>query len=196
MFQALSLKEGANVNIPKLQVHSTKAQIELNIQKPVQQIEQPNATLDLQLPKAVQTMETTKPQLTIDTEQARADLDLKSSSRRVAEVAQYSKQTALDGTGRRAQEGNELMHIENGGSPISSKAKQTGRQPYSSLSIKFIPSHGSVKVNFEPGSVDIKVEAQQVINNSKINKPIHTYTPGKVAVEMQQYASLQIDWLV
>ena len=184
------------MNIPKLQVQTTKAQIGLYTQKPVQQIEQPKANLDLQQPKAIQTMETTKAQLSIDTEQARADLDLKSSSRRVAEVAQYAVQTLQEGIGRRAEEGNQLMRIENGGSPISSQAKQWGYQPYSSLSIKFIPSHDSVKVNFQPGSVDIKVEPQQVINNTTISKPIHNYTPGKVTVEMQQLASIQIDWQV
>ncbi|SDM43214.1 hypothetical protein SAMN05518871_101204 [Psychrobacillus sp. OK028] len=184
------------MNIPKLQVQTTKAQIGLHTQKPVQQIEQPRVNLDIQQPKAIQTMETTKPQLTIDTEQARADLDLKSSAKRVSEVAQNAAQTALEGVGRRAEEGNQLMRIENGGNPIASQAKQRGRQPYSSLSIKFIPSHGSVKVNFQPGSVDIKVEPQQVINNTTANKPIHNYTPGKVTVEMQQHASIQIDWLV
>lgn len=183
------------MNIPKLQVQTTKAQIGLHTQKPVQQIEQPKANLDLQQPKAIQTIETTKPQLSIDTEQARADLDLMSASRRTAEVAQYAAQTAIEGLGRRAEEGKQLMQIENGGNPIASQAKQSGRQPYSSLSIKFIPSHGSVKVNFQPGSVDIKVEPQQVINNTTTNKPIHNYTPGKVTVEMQQHASIQIDWL-
>lgn len=184
------------MNIPKLQVQTTKAQIGLHTQKPVQQIEQPKANLDIQQPKAIQTIETKKGQLSIDTEEARADLDLKSSSKRVAEVAQYATQTAIEGVGRRADEGNQLMRIENGGNPIASQAKQTGGQPYSSLSIKFIPSHGSVKVNYQPGSVDIKVELQQVINNTTINKPIHNYTPGKVIVEMQQHASIQIDWLV
>ncbi|WP_391208020.1 DUF6470 family protein [Psychrobacillus sp. L4] len=184
------------MNIPKLQVQSTKAQIGLNIQKAVQQIEQPKANLDLQQPKAIQTMETTQPTLSIDTEQARADLDLMSSSRRTAEVADYGRQTALEGIARRAQEGNELMRIENGGNPIASQAMQWGRQPYSSLSIQFIPSQGSVKESFQPGSVDIRVEPQQVINNTTSNKPIHTYTPGKVTVEMLQKPSITIDWLV
>ena len=184
------------MNIPKLQVQTTKAQIILHTQKPVQEIEQPKANLDLQQPKAIQTMETTKAELSIDTEQARADVDLMSSARRVAEVAQYAAQKVQEGIGRRSEEGNQLMRIENGGSPISELAKQWGYQPYSSLGIKFIPSHGSVKVNFEPGSLDIKVEPQQVINNTTINKPIHNYTPGKVTVDMQQHASIQIDWLV
>ncbi|MEK5206257.1 DUF6470 family protein [Psychrobacillus sp. FSL H8-0510] len=184
------------MNIPKLQVNSTKAQIGLNIQKPVQEIEQPSANLDLQQPKAIQTMRTTKPQLSIDTEQARADIDLKSVRRRIEDFAAEGRQGVSEGIARRAQQGAELMKIENGGNPIKSQAQQTGRQPYSGLAIKFVPFYGSVKVNFQPGSVDIQVEPQQVINNTTTNKPIHNYTPGKVKVEMQQHSSIQIDWLV
>ena len=88
------------------------------------------------------------------------------------------------------------MRIENGGNPIESQAQQSGRQPYSSLGIKFVPSYGSVKLSFEPGKVDIQAQPQKVINNTKINKPIHQYTPGKVTSEMLQYPSLKIDWLV
>lgn len=184
------------MNIPKLQVQSTKAQINLNIQKPVQQIEQPSANLDIQQPKAVLTMKTTKSHLSIDTEQARADVDLKSLKRRIEDFAAEGQQGVSDGIARRAQQGTELMKIENGGNPIKSQAQQTGRQPYSGLAIKFVPSYGSVKVDFQPGSIDIQVEPQQVINNTTTNKPIHNYTPGKVKVEMQQHASIQIDWLV
>ncbi|GGA18580.1 DUF6470 family protein [Psychrobacillus lasiicapitis] len=184
------------MNIPKLQINSTKAQIGLNIQKPVQQIEQPSADLDLQQPKAVQTMKTTKPKLSIDTEQARADVDLKSVRKRMEDFAAEGHQAVSEGTVRRAQQGTELMRIENGGNPIASQAKQSGRQHYSSLGIKFIPSQGSVKVNFQPGSVDIQIEPQKVINNTSTNKPIHNYTPGKVKVEMLHHASLTIDWLV
>ncbi|MBM7607972.1 hypothetical protein JOD29_001216 [Lysinibacillus composti] len=184
------------MNIPKLQIQSTKAQIGLTIQKPVQEIQQPKANLDLQQPKAILKMETTKSKLSIDTTEARADLDLKSSRRRTSEVAQHSQEEAMNGIARRAQEGNELMRIENGGNPIASHASNWGKQPYSSLNIKFVPSAGSVKVNFEPGNVDIQVEQQKVINNSKANKPIHNYTPGKVKVEMLQDPSMKIDWLV
>ncbi|MER2261227.1 MAG: DUF6470 family protein [Psychrobacillus sp.] len=184
------------MNIPKLQVQSTKAIIGLTTQKPIQQIEQPGANLDLQQPKAIQTMKTTKPQLTIDTEQARADIDLKSVRRRIEDFAAEGKQGISEGIARRAQQGNELMKIENDGNPIQAQAKQSGRQPYTSLGIKFVPSYGSVKVNFEPGSVDIQTEPQKVINNTTVNKPIHNYTPGRVKVEMLQRASLTIDWLV
>nr|WP_285851933.1 DUF6470 family protein [Sporosarcina luteola] len=175
---------------------TTKAMIGLSTQRSIQEIEQPSATLDLQQPQAKMSIQTAKSQLSIDTTEARADMDLMSSSRRTAEVAHYAQSTLLNGLERRAQEGRELMMIENGGNPLSEIAKRAYKQPYSGLSVNFIPSHGSVNVSFEPGQVDIQVEPQQVINNSKANKPIHTYTPGKVTTEMLQNPSIQIDWRV
>lgn len=184
------------MNIPKIQIQSTKAQIGLNIQKSVQEIEQPRANLDLQQPKAIVTINTTKSELTIDAFEARESIGHKNTRSRTAETAQQGIQDALNGTARRAQEGNDLMRIENGGNPIVAHAESKGRQPYSSLNIKFIPQAGSVKVNFKPGQVNINVEPQKVINNTTINKPIHNYTPGKIDVEMLQYPSLKIDWLI
>lgn len=184
------------MDIPKLQIQTTNAQIGLNIHKPVQKIEQPKAHLDLQQPKAKLTIETAKPQLSIDTFEARESLELKNSRSRTAEFAQKGVQDALDGVARRTQEGNELMRIENGGNPIAEHAKRWGRQPYSSLNIKFIPQAGSVKIDYQPSKVDIDVEPQKVINNSKMNKPIHQYTPGSVNVEMLQKPAINIDWLV
>jgi len=184
------------MNIPKLQIQSTKAQIGLDIQKAVQEIEQPQAKLDLQQPKAKISMQSQKSKLIIDAHEARESMDFKSSMSRTRDVAQQSIQDALEGTARRAQEGDELMQIENGGSPIADQAKRRGKQPYSSINIKFIPEAGGVKVNFEPGKLDILVEPQKVVNNSTINKPIHNYTPGKVKVDLLQEPSLKIDWLV
>lgn len=196
LFQTLSLKGGVFMNIPKLQIQTTKAQIGLTTQKPVQSIEQPKANLEIQQPKAELTIETTKSKLSIDTFDARESLDLKNTRSRTAEIAQYSEQLLMEGIARRAQEGTELMSIENGGNPIAEQAKRSGRQPYSSINIKFVPQPGSVKTNFEPAKVDIRLEPQKVIINSSINKPIHQYTPGKVKIDMLQEPSIQIDWVI
>lgn len=182
------------MNFPQIQIQTTKGILGLRSTSPTQEIEQPRATLDIQQPVAQITMDTTKPKLTIDSSQAHADVDMKNVFDRTREVASMSKQDLLDGMARRASEGSELMKIENGGNPISSISTRTGRQPYSSLGIKFIPSYGSVKVSFEPGSVDIRVEPQKPIINATPNKPVHTYTPGKVTGEMEQWPSIQIDF--
>ena len=184
------------MNFPKLQIQTTKAQIGLNIQQPIQKIEQPKADLDLQQPKAKLTIETSKSKLTIDSFQAREDLEMKNTRSRTAEITQKAMQESLEGVARRAQEGNDLMRIENGGNPIVEHAKRWGQQTYTSLGIKFTPQAGSVKINFDPAKVDINVEPQKVINNTKINKPIHQYTPGSVDVEMLQKPSIKIDWII
>ncbi|UQW98005.1 DUF6470 family protein [Rummeliibacillus sp. G93] len=182
--------------MPKLHIESTQGKLGLNIQQPIQEIQQPQAELELEQPAAILEINTIKPELSIDTIEARADLDLMSSIRRTAEVASYSRGQLLEGISRRAGEGDDLMHIENGGNPIAEHAKQSGRQPYSSLGIKFIPSPGGVKISYQPGKVNIEAQPQKVINNTKINKPIHEYAPGKVTTEMLQYPSLKIDWQV
>ena len=141
------------MDIPKLHIETTKGVLGFSSTKSIQRIEQPAASLSIEQPKAIQSFQTTQPKLSIDSTQARADVDLKSISKRWDEVASYSKQSVLEGMARRAQQGTEMMSIENGGNPIASQAKQSGRQ-MKNLGIKFIPSYGSVKIDFTPGIVD------------------------------------------
>jgi len=181
------------MDMPRMQVQTTKGLLGLSTTKPVQRIEQRPATLSIKQPKAVQTFRTTKSQLHIDTTQARADVDLKSSMMRWEEVASYSRQSVSEGTARRASEGSEMMRIENGGNAFAAIAQRSGRQ-MKELGIKFIPSYGSVKVDYVPGKVDIQTEQQKPIISAQIIKATHDYTPGKVTAEMIQYPSIDISW--
>ncbi|MFX3675299.1 MAG: DUF6470 family protein [Paenisporosarcina sp.] len=181
------------MDIPKLHIETTKGILGLSTTRPIQRIEQAAASLSIEQPKAIQTFQTTQSKLSIDSTQARADVDLKSIAKRWEEVASYSRQSLLEGMGSRAQQGTEMMSIENGGNSIASQAKQIGRQ-MKNLGIKFIPSYGSVKIEFTPGKIDIQTEQQKPIISSQANKPIHDYTPGKVTAEMIQYPSIDISW--
>jgi hypothetical protein len=181
------------MDIPKLHIVTTKGILGLSSTKSIQSIEQPHAELSIEQPKAIQSFQTTQSKLVIDTTQARADVDLKSIALRWEEEASYGRQSLLEGMGRRTQQGTELMSIENGGNPIASQAKQIGRQ-MKTLGIKFIPSYGSVKIDFTPGKKDIQTEQQKPIISAQANKPIHEYTPGKVTAEMIQYPSIDISW--
>ncbi|PIC62955.1 hypothetical protein CSV79_14450 [Sporosarcina sp. P13] len=183
------------MNIPQLQIQTTPAKIGLQVTRPIQEIEQPRATLSLEQPAAILEMSTTRPQLSLDTTENRADVDLKSASRRTAEIAQYSKQKVQEGTVRRAQEGQQLLKIENG-STIADIIKQSTDRPMAELQVKFVGDPTKVKIDITAGSLDINVTPQKPIVESKINKPIHHYTPGKVNVVMEQYGSIDIDWKV
>lgn len=181
------------LNIPQLQIQTTRGILGLQITKPIQEIEQPRPTMDLQQPAAILEISTTSPQLSIDTTEARADLDLKSVRRRIEEHAQRGQQGAMEGIARRAQEGQEMLRIENGGNAIVELSKRNGTPPPAPLGIRFVGDRSKVQVSIQPGTTNIQATPQKVVNDSQINKPIHQYTPGKVTGVMEQEPSIQID---
>lgn len=181
------------INIPQLQIQTTPAILSLQTTKPTQEIKQPRATLNQQQPAATLEISTTRPQLSVDTTEARAEIDLKSVFRRSEENEQFGKQGAMDGIARRAQEGQQMMEIENRGNVISEIAKHNATPPPAPIGIGFIGNHSSVQVSIQPGTTDVRFTTQKVINDVQINKPFHQYTQGKVTGVMEQYPSIQID---
>lgn len=183
------------MNIPQLQVTTRPARYSLDVQKPVQEIEQPRADLTIEQPAAIIEMSTTRPQLSIDTTENRAEVDLKSIFRRIQENSDYGMQKVKEGTVRRADEGMQLMKIEDGVT-IADIAKQSTDRPQAPLGIRFVGDPMKVKIDVTPGTLDVNVQPQKPIINSQINKPIHNYTPGKVTLVMEDYGSIDIDWKV
>ncbi|WP_121663633.1 DUF6470 family protein [Metabacillus litoralis] len=182
------------MRIPQIRLESTKAQIGLKTINAVNNIKQPKADLSIEQPKAELTIRTTPSKLTIDQTQARADVDLKSVVKRMEEFSQKGYQDLLAGIARRAQQGIELMKIENGGNPIATQAKQNSQKPMKEFGLGFIPSHGSVKISYEPARVDIEVAPNKPKIHVNVNKPIMEYEPGKVEVSLKQKNELNIDF--
>ena len=182
------------MNIPQLQIQTTPVRLGLQIDKPVQEIEQPRASQQIEQHAAILEMSTTRPQLSLDTTENRADLDLKSAFRRGNENAQYGMQQVSEGTGRRAQEGQQLAQIEKGGNALADIAKQSTDRPDAPIGIRFVGDRLKIQTDIIPGSLTINATPQKPIHNVQVNKPIHTYTPGKVTGQMEQYPSIQIDW--
>lgn len=182
------------MNIPQLQIQTTKGFLELQITKPTQEIQQPRATITQEQPAAILEISTTRPQLSIDTTEARAEIDLKSIRRRIEEHAQNGQQAVLEGIGRRASEGQQMMHIENnGGNVFAELSKQNEPRPYAPAGIRFVGNKSGVQMSFQPGSVETHFTPQKPTMDVQVNKPIHHYTPGHVTGQMNPYPSIQID---
>jgi hypothetical protein len=184
------------MNLPQIRLQSTFAKIDIHTQNAQLTIEQPPAELTIEQPKAEMEVVKIPSRLTIDQTKARADVDLKSAPQRIAEAAQEGQQAVLEGIARRAQEGDQLMQIENGGNPIAEQAKQHHFVPEHEFGIGWIPSAGSVQINYDPGSTDINWKINKPIINSQAHKPIINYYPGKVDISMQQYQSLNVDFVL
>ena len=181
------------MSIAQLQIQTTRGILGLQITKPIQEIEQPRATLTQQQPAAILEITTTRPQLSVDTTEARAEIDLKSAARRTAEYAQLGRQGVMEGIGRRAQEGQQLLRIESGGNMIADLAKQNVTPPPAPLGIRFVGNKSGVQMSIQPGTTDIRFTPQKPMTDVQISKPVHHYTPGKVTGVMEQWPSIQID---
>lgn len=181
------------MRLPQLQIHTTKAQLGLNIEKPRQHIEQPQADMHIEQPNADLDIETSPAKLTIDQSKAWHDMNLIGQLAATREFAQEGKQELLQGIARRASEGERLMRIENGVSAVPSLAKGKGMREYKSLGIKFIPSVNAVKITYHQEQTNINAETKKPIIEAHANKPVHEYQPGDVSGYMIQYPSIEID---
>lgn len=182
------------MQLPQIRTQSTFAQIQLDTQPAKQSIEQPKAELDIQQPKAELNIQTTPSKLMIDQTKAWEDMDLKHIFRRIEEFAQNGRNDWLEGMARRRQDGDELMRIENKGNPLVQQAQRNSEKPPMQFNIGWIPSHFSVKIDYQPSKVNIDWKVNKVENNTRVNKPIIDYQPGTVTTSLKQRESLNIDF--
>lgn len=182
------------MNIPQIRVLSTPAQIEISTRQGQLSIEQPPGDLQIEQPKAEVNINRIPGKLTIDQTQARADVDLKSVRLRTEEAAQIGKQDVLSGIARRIQEGTEMMEIENGFHAFSSIAKRNSERPKKEFNIGYIPKAGSVKIEYDPGKVEVNAKENKPKINYTVIKPNISFEPSVVTINLKQHASLKIDF--
>ncbi|MBD8004670.1 DUF6470 family protein [Bacillus norwichensis] len=181
--------------MPQIQMESVKGQIGIRTIPASQSIEQPKVIVEIQQPPAEMQIEKTSSKLTIDQTKAWEDMNLKSLPRVMEEFAQEGRSKAMEGTARRAEEGDELMRIENGGNPMPGIAKRNSERPEASFNIGFIPSPFSVKLNYEPAILNIQWMRREPIIQVQPQKPIIDYQSGKVDIFMEREPSLKIDFI-
>ncbi|MHA6252366.1 DUF6470 family protein [Oceanobacillus sp. CAU 1775] len=169
----------------KIQINQTDAKVHIKQELPKMQIQQPHAEVSIR---------TTPSKLSIDQTRAWEDMDLMSILRRNDKFAAEGMQAVKEGTARVAREGREMMSIENGGNPFAAQAKRINLEPMKELGIKFIPSHFSVKTDYQPSEVHINVETKKPIIQAQTFKPQFNYEAGGVETSLLQKNYLNISF--
>lgn len=182
------------MQIPQIRMESTFIKLGLDIEKPNQQIEQPQAIQTIEQHQAVITMETTPGRLTIDQTKAREDVDLKSVFRRTEDAAQSGYQDWMAGLARRAQQGTQLRSIQYKGNTIAHQAKTNSAREVKQFNIGWVPSHFSVRTDYQPSQLQIDVQVQKPDIQVQTQKANTEYTPGKVTPYVAKQNSLTIDF--
>lgn len=180
------------MNISQIKMDSTMAQLGLRIEKPIQHIEQPKADLHIEQPGADLSIRTKRGKLTIDQSKAWEDMNLYSPLKSTKVYAGKSRGKWYEGLAKMSQEGDMMMDVHKNKDAIPTIAKNKLRAKEHQFNIGWIPSVFAVKTYYEPAKVNIDVRRNEPVIKSKINKPIHHYTPGEVSGYMKQWPELNI----
>ncbi|MCF6093416.1 DUF6470 family protein [Microaerobacter geothermalis] len=178
------------MQLPRIQIEQTYAQIGIKTTPSTQEIRQPQADLNLRQIPAKLEIERIPSRLNIDQSQAWAEVNLKDPIQLTRDESERAKQLALEGIARIVEEGNQLAAIENQGDSIAEIALQntiTGPVDYN---VGFIPSYGSVRIDYQPAQLNFNWTINGVEMNPVIKQPEISYQPGKVEVYVKQKNSI------
>ncbi|WP_028783766.1 DUF6470 family protein [Thalassobacillus devorans] len=182
------------MNFPQIRLSSQRATLKIETQPASQSLEQPKARQSIQQPKADVTIRQRPGKLTIDQTNARHNLGLKSSQERTRETAVHVRKALLEGIARASVEGDELMQIEQGGSPIADQAARNAvwnfyYQPGG------MPAYDLVGLKYHVQRPDIHVTPNAPVIETVPQNLRHDYKPGEVNISMSKYASLDLDFV-
>ena len=183
------------MQLPQIQLHQTYAQIGLRTTQPVQEIEQMPAEQSIKQVPATMNIDRKPTHLDIDQEQLWNELNFKNNSVFSEDMAEFAKQELMDAISEISQEGDQLAAIEQKTDAINAIVTSKINPGSAEFNIAFIPSYGSVKINYTPTELNIDWNKGGVEIQVTPHKPNHTYTPGKTEVYLRQMQSLQIDFV-
>jgi len=180
-------------------ITQTHARIGIDRTYSKMEIETQNARFKLHQNHAKVEIETELPKIEIDQYEAFASAGLKNHLDLAREIAQKGRQNALRYIGKVADDGDALAAIENGGNLIPELAKRDSYKTHE-FNIDAIPK-ASPKVSVSGGlEIDFPQDYRRIIHNGVegIFIPPYfdlKYTPDKIKIYLEQYASIKIDYV-
>ncbi|MHC0038179.1 DUF6470 family protein [Pseudoneobacillus sp. C159] len=183
------------MQLPQIRLQQTYAQIGLRISQPIQEIQQKPADLSITQESAKLSIERRPSKLIIDDEQAWNELGFKNNGTFLADEVLYARQKFLENVAAIAEDGNQLAQIENNTNALANIAAENAYQPQLDYNLGFLPSPGSVKIQFTPTEIHLDWKRGGVDIQVTPHRAEHQYTPGKTEVYLKQKQQLQIDFV-
>ncbi|WP_066290378.1 DUF6470 family protein [Bacillus sp. FJAT-29937] len=179
------------MRLPSIQINATSAKLEIQKTPTTIQMRQPMADMTIRQPHAQIDYQQRDATIQIDQSEAFADAGLKPISRHIREWAEKGEQQAKQAIATIAQQGDQMMKIEQGGLVIPQIAKTNSEDPIREFNIGFMPSSASkVKIQYSPGAFHMKVDQQEPIIKIKPNQPVINVNPGKTNIYLKQKSSI------
>ncbi|QOY37013.1 DUF6470 family protein [Anaerobacillus isosaccharinicus] len=182
------------MQVPHLQISSVRGQIGLQQNRPSMNIQQPNADLSIQQNHSTLKISQTASQLFIDQTEAFADAHLKGPLRSSNEFISKSKAKLAQFIAKTAQQGDQMMRIENGFGAIPRLAEVNSElYPERELNVGSMPrSTTQVKFDYRPSEIRIDVASGMPEINVRKNAPRISIPKWQTNAYIQQKNNLSI----
>ncbi|ADH98549.1 DUF6470 family protein [Salisediminibacterium selenitireducens] len=181
------------MDLPRIQIQTTRAETALQSHRPPMSIQQPKA--DMQIDNSLSgrfRMTQEYAEISIDQTEAFADADVKSILRRNDEWTSRAMQQAMTYTAKVARQGEQLKKIENPGDVIPQLARQNGERPPKSYNYGQVPSStDKVRVSYAPGDIRIDLDWPDANIRVQRNDPVINIPRWETNVYLQQRNSIQ-----
>ncbi|WP_232819520.1 DUF6470 family protein [Exiguobacterium sp. TNDT2] len=176
-------------------MRQTTAAIQMTSNRPVLEMWQGRADVSMTQGKAVMTQQTTPGTLEVDSSVARSESNLKGALELGRYFGQLGEQGVREATSQAAQEGDQLMRIENG-NPIPSIAASKVNDPYPIVEMGYMPkSIDRVKLTYTPADVKIEWNLTPAQIDVSLTPADISFTPWTTDISLRQQASLEM-WAV
>ncbi|WP_261303476.1 DUF6470 family protein [Paenibacillus andongensis] len=178
-------------SIPQIQIRQQYGQIGIETINASQEMVQPNATYEVNTTPPQVDIHSPRGELIIDQSKAWDALGSGGILEAMTRIYTQSSQVALQGIGKKVEEGNRLAAIHLGGNPIADIGQE---EAYAFHEFDYYGEASSlnVKIDYIPHKVEINVTDGHVNINTHPNKPEVTYHPGKVNISMLQWPKVEI----
>ena len=173
-------------------MRQTHAAIQMTSNRPVLEMRQSRADLSMKQGKVEMTQQTRPGTLEVESSVARSESNLKGTFELGSYFGRIGEQGAREATSRAAQEGDQLMRIENG-NPIPSIAASKVNDPYPIADMGYMPkSIDRVKLTYTPADVKIEWNLTPAQIDVSLTPADISFTPWTTDISLRQQASLEM----
>lgn len=176
---------------PMLQIRQTPAVIGIDTEKGKFSITQPKAEVNITTTPGQWEIQQFRPELTIDQSQAWAAYHGGNLFEMNQRIYSGIQQLYLQGIANKVEQGNRMAEFFRPGNTIA-EVYGADTEPNSFPETRGPASFDNVDIHFETRDPLIKFRAAQVDIKVERHHPEIEYSPSKLNIYMQQYASVQI----
>jgi len=179
------------LRVPSIQIHQQYAKIGINADLGRYEMRQPRADVRIETTPAAFSIESPRGELRIDQSKAWDALAIGSNLQTMSRIYAQGRQAAMEGIGRRVDEGRQFAAIHHGGNAIAEVAAGTAYRRHP-LQVAGEASFDNVDLSYTAHKPNISVREGDVHIQVTPNRPEVSYYRGKLDIYMMQYGQVTI----